>query len=197
MAWLWAVAALLLQGDTLPGAYPRPGTVNMIDNERALVWNISWLKQAYPLHRHPYDLVGVYYTNGDRTIVSTAGARRPVTTKAWEIAYQASGVTHIEEGASDEPLRAVFVEMKEAAPRNDPAPEDQLFQKSGKQLLDNPRTTVWEFVGTMPSGAHQHGRDAVVVSFTTGTPTATFVRRGTSHSDEGGPADRRYIFELK
>src|SRR5262245_39899678 len=104
---------VLLQQTPLPPAYPRPGTTKMLENERLIVWNISWLKQTYPLHRHPYDLIGVYYEPGDRMIVSTEGNRRPVSTKAGEIAFQRRGVTHIEEGASDPPLRAVFVEIKD------------------------------------------------------------------------------------
>jgi hypothetical protein len=154
------------------------------------------------LHRHPYDLVGVYYTSGDRTIVSTEGARRPVSTKAWEIAFQKKGVTHIEEGASDVPLRAVFAELKEDTPRNDaePATAESFPRGAGQQVLDNERVTVWEFVPALPpsSPPHRHRVDAVVVSFSAGMPSATFVKRGTSHQGEGAPgAERAYVYELK
>ncbi len=114
MRWI-AGFVFLLQAAALPPAYPRPGTSKLLENDRVQVWDISWLKQTYPLHRHRYDLIGVYYTDGDRMIVSQQGERRPVSTKAWETAFQAKDVTHIEEGASDAPLRAVFVEMKEPA----------------------------------------------------------------------------------
>src|SRR5947208_1253878 len=116
MRWIITVLALLGQTTPLPPAYPRPGTTKVFENNRVLVWDISWLKQQYPLHRHPYDLTGVYYTDGDRMIVSQQGERRPVHTAAWETAFQLKGVTHIEEGASDSPLRAVFAELKEPAP---------------------------------------------------------------------------------
>src|SRR5258705_12910466 len=102
----------LLQTPALPPAYPRPGATKMLENDRVVVWNIAWLKQQYPLHRHIYDLAGVYYAAGDRIIVSVDGTRRPVKTAAGDIAFQRSGVTHIEEGASDAPLRAVFFEFK-------------------------------------------------------------------------------------
>ena len=49
-------------------------------------------------------------------IISPEGAKRPVSTKAWDIAFQKADVTHIEEGTSEAPLRAVFVEMKQAGP---------------------------------------------------------------------------------
>jgi len=183
----------------LPPAYPRPGTTLMLENPRVLVWNISWLKQQYPLHRHPYDLVGVYYTSGDRSIVSVEGNRRPVSTKAWETAFQKSGVTHVEEGISDSPLRAVFVEMKEPSARegNAPAPSSGLAMVGGVQRLDNERATIWEFVPPA-SRSHRHLRDAVAVSFTGSTPAVSFITKDTVHdADAPGRPDRVYIFELK
>src|SRR5215213_3257058 len=112
-----AVLAVLLQNApaNLPPPYPRPGVDKILDNDLVQVWNISWLKgAAAPLHRHIYDLVGVYYEPGDRIIISPEGERRPVSTKAWGIAFQRTGLTHAEEGASEAPLRAVFVELKKA-----------------------------------------------------------------------------------
>src|SRR6266705_3470307 len=107
--------SIFIAAQSLPPAYPRPGAVKILDNDRVQVWNIAWLKgQPLPLHRHIYDLVGVYYEPGDRMIISPEGAKRPVTTKAGDIAFQRKGVTHVEEGTSEAPLRAVFVEMKQA-----------------------------------------------------------------------------------
>jgi len=39
-------------------------------------------------------------------IIAVDGSKRPVTTKAGDIAFQRKGITHIEEGTSDAPLRA-------------------------------------------------------------------------------------------
>ena len=96
---------------TIVGLFAAGETADTVTAEYALT------QQQYALHRHLYDLIGVYSTDGDRMIVSTDGTRRPVSTKAWDTAYQLRGVTHIEEGASDSPLDAVFVELKEDAPR--------------------------------------------------------------------------------
>lgn len=203
MRWIVVAVALLGQATSLPPAYPRPGTTKLLDNPRVQVWDISWLKQQYPLHRHRYDLIGVYYTDGDRVIVSTEGARRPVTTKAWETAFQLRGVTHIEEGASDAPLRAVFVEMKEDAPLGRTAAAGSVAPfpaGQGKQLRDNERAIAWEFAPppAPASALHRHLRDAVVVAFSGTTPHVTWVPQGTEHRSEVGPAaDRLYVFELK
>jgi len=200
MYWLFTALLSVFQAEApLPPAYPRPGTVNLIDNERVLVWDISWLKQTYPLHRHPYDLVGVYYTDGDRAIVNTQGNRRPVSTKAWETAFQARGVTHIEEGASEAPLKAVFVEIKADGPGGIAAGAStaSLAPSRATQRFDNERATVWEIVAPVDDTPHTHARDVVVASFSGGKASAQYVPGGRSHTDGDRRADRVYIFELK
>jgi hypothetical protein len=201
MRWLIASLVLLQQAATLPPAYPRPGTAKLFDNDRVVVWDISWLEQQYPLHRHIYDLTGVYYTDGDRVIVSEAGARRPVSTKAWDTAFQLKGVTHVEEGASDQPLRAVFVEFKEPAAlgvvdvQTTPAP---FPAGGGTPLRDDVRSLLWGLVPPPAPAMHRHLRDAVVIAFSGRTPRVSFVGRGTAHAEEGvAGADRLYVIELK
>jgi len=201
MRWLIVVLLGIVQTTALPPAYPRPGTTLMFENTRVLVWNIAWLKQQYPLHKHLYDLVGVYYMPGDRIIVSTDGGRRPVSTKAWETATQNQGVTHIEEGASDNPLRAVFIEMKEPAASGqlDTAATPAPFPTGGgTKVRDYERAIVWELTTPPPSATHRHQRDAVAVSFQGDTPRVAFIAKGTVHTEEmPGRSDRLYVFELK
>jgi len=204
MRWMSAgLLSLVVQAApaNLPPAYPRPGAAKILDNDRVQVWNIAWLKgQPSPLHRHVYDLVGVYYEPGDRMIISPEGTKRPVSTKAWDIAFQRTGVTHIEEGTSDEPLRAVFVEMKKPdAYGTDTTGSAPAFSgESGTQKLDNERVTVWEFTQTPAAKPHRHTHDAVVVATGGQAPKATWVKQGTVHSDEGtAGASRVYVFEIK
>jgi hypothetical protein len=200
-----AIFATLLQISSLPPAYPRVGTTKLLDNDRVQVWNIAWLKgQPSPLHRHVYDLVGVYYEPGDRMIISPEGNRRPVSTKAGDIAFQRKGVTHIEEGISDSPLRAVFIEMKNDGPTaRTAAPSDEAPSMSGigaKQLLDNDRVTVWAYsYGLGPDGPrHRHDRDTVVVWIQDRTPHAVWLPAGTVHAEEQtGVISEATIFELK
>ena len=138
------------------------------------VWNIAWLKgQPSPLHRHIYDLVGVYYEPGDRMIISPDGAKRPVSTKAWDISFQRKDVTHIEEGTSDAPLRSIFVEMKKQEPCGTAlaSKDAPAFSGAGAtQKLDNDRVTVWEYIGPIRSSRHTHLHDTVVVAIDTPSP---------------------------
>ena len=205
MRWIAAAAlAFVVQGApaNLPAAYPRPGSVRILDNDRVQVWNIAWLKdQPTPLHRHIYDLAGIYYEPGDRMIISPEGSRRPVSTKAWDPVFQAAGITHIEEGVSDSPLRAVFVEMKLPGPYGTDAGGNgapAFAGEGGAKKLDNERVTLWEFAARPPASSHRHTRDAVAVAIDGRNPRAVWVPRGTVHADDiAGPASRIYVFELK
>lgn len=186
-----------------PPAYPRPGAERMLENEDVIVWNIAWLEQAYPVHRHRYDHVGVYYESGNRIIVSTEGERRPVTTEAWNISFQRRGVTHSEEGASAEPLRAVFIQMKREPRRApDTGGDVTAFPVGGPaERLDNDRVRVWEYGPGSASdpGRHRHVHDAVVVSFdSSNDPMVRWVARGTVHeSDVREGAARTLVFEIE
>jgi len=186
------VPSAALQTPSLPPPFPRDGAARLLENDRVMVWDVAWLRQAYPVHRHVYDYAGVYYTSGDRIIVSESGARSPAATAAWDTFFFRRGVTHSEEGASDAPLRAVFVEFKESTPLG---PAD-MPSTLGKKLRESERVVISELVPA-PS-LHSHARDAVVVSFINMKPRVTFVPRGTTHNDEQtAGADRAYIFELK
>jgi hypothetical protein len=201
MRWILTAALALLQTTSYPPAYPRPGATKMLENDRVVVWNISWLKQQYPVHRHRYALAGVYYSAGDRMIISLEGNRRPVSTKAGDTAFQEAGVTHIEEGTSDEPLRAVFFEMKEPAASGvvDTRTTPPAFPTGGAtQFIDNERVTGWVYETSTSGGPiHRHARDAVVIWLDGPTPHVAWVPHGTVHSDEASGRAKAWIYEVK
>jgi hypothetical protein len=125
-----------------------------------------------------------------------------VTTKAGDIVWQLKGITHTEEGTSDEPLRAVMIELKSDAPSADmplgadPAP---IFPRDGAtRLLDNARVTVWDYSpGQAARQPHRHAHDAVVVWLDGQSPHALYTPRGAVHVEPIGVAPRATIFELK
>jgi hypothetical protein len=202
MRVLLVFLALVALQQELPPPFPRAGTTLMLENERVRVWNIAWLKQAYPQHRHPYDMTGVYYTTGDRIIISPEGERRESHTEAWNITFQRTGLTHAEEGASDEPLRSVFIEMKQPPGGSaTAAPGEAAFPAGGAtQRLDNDRVAVWELgAAVTPRSAHRHVREAVVVWFdAAGAPLARYVERGAVDDADAPPgAARTFVFEIK
>jgi hypothetical protein len=193
---------LFVQAQSYPLPFDRPGTTKLMTNDRVDVWDITWLKQAYPTHRHIYDFAGVYYTSGDRIIVSEKGVRSPTSSIAWDTFFLRRGITHSEEGASDQPLRGVFVEFKEpqALGAVDTRTSPPAFPGiSGKEVRDSERVTIFELTPAQSSSApHLHARDAVIVTFTKLKPRVRFVERGTVHNDEQiAGADRVFAFEVK
>jgi hypothetical protein len=192
-------AVLAGQAAELPPPFPRPGTTKLLENDAVAVWNVSWLKQKYPLHTHRYDLVGISYAEGDRIITQGDAPGRLVHTDAWVFQTNRAGVTHVEEGASDPPMRGVLIEVKAATPRETrPDPADGLRQVAGAPAWENNRAAGWLVMGGTSAPPHRHVGDAVELIFEDASPKATFVPAGTVHA---GPAPaagaRAYIFEIK
>jgi hypothetical protein len=203
MGWLnglLLVLAVTAQATQLPPPFPRPGTTRLLENDVVAVWNVSWLKQQYPLHTHRYDLIGVSYAEGDRIITQGNGPGRQVNTKAWVFQTNRANVTHVEEGASDPPMRAVLIEVKPPAPRAAAAePTDGLRQVAGTPAWENNRAAAWVVMAGASGPMHRHVGDAVELIFDgSTTPKAIFVPAGTVHSGPTpGDGERAYIFEIK
>jgi hypothetical protein len=187
---------------TYPPPYPRPGTKALIDNERAQIWDVSWPKTATApgIHRHLYDMTGLYYWPGDRRITQADGATRNMTTKAGQIQWQLKGITHMEEGLSDDPLRAVMIELKGDGPSGKQVKPDGVppFTGASMPLLDNERVIVWDYPGTAAPVRHAHIMDTVVVWTDGRAGHAMFLPAGTVHASEPISAGAKAtIFELK
>ena len=190
------------QSAELPPPYPRPGTTALLDNDVVAVWDVSWLKQKYPLHTHRYDLVGMSYAEGDRIITQGDRPGRLVHALAWEFQRNVANNTHVEEGASDPPMRAVQIELKNPAPRGAAGDgPDGLRQVAGAPVVDQSRVAVWLVIGGTTGPKHRHTGDAVEMVFDASTPPkpkVTFVRAGTVHDGPTPPeGGRAYIFEIK
>ena len=203
MGWLNVLlltAVVLSQTAELPPPFPRPGTTSLLENDAVAVWNVSWLKQQYPLHTHRHDLVGVSYSEGDRIITQGNGPGRLVNTKAWVFQTNRANVTHVEEGASEPPMRAVLIEVKSPAPA--PASTespDGLRQVAGAPVWENNRAAAWVVMPASSVRTHRHVGNAVELIFDgSTTPKAAFVPAGTIHDGPTPPdGGRAYIFEIK
>jgi len=198
---LLLVGVIAAQAAQLPPPFPRPGTTQLLENDAVAVWNVSWLKQKYPLHTHRYDLVGISYVEGDRIITQGDAPGRLVNTKPWVFQTNRANVTHVEEGASDPPMRAVLIEVKAAAPRPTVTePADGLRQVAGAPAWDtNNRAAAWLVMPGSAVPRHRHVGDAVELIFDGSTaPKAAFVPAGTVHDAPTPPVGgRAYIFEIK
>jgi hypothetical protein len=146
--------------------------------------------------------VGISYAEGDRIITQGNAPGQLVNTKTWVFQTNRANVTHVEEGASDPPMRAVQIELKNAAPRGAAGEgADGLRQVAGAPAFENNRAAAWIVAGGTSAPKHRHLGDAVEMVFDASTPPipkVTFVPAGTVHTGPApGEGARAYIFEIK
>ena len=61
-----------------PHAFPRAGVTKLVDNERINVWEVNWITGVkQPIHRHRYDMAGVYLRYGPITVTRPDGTANP------------------------------------------------------------------------------------------------------------------------
>lgn len=171
---VWLVA--LVPAQEYPPAFPRANATKLLDTDRITVWDIVWPKgQPSPLHRHVYDQVGTYYQAGGRIITTVDGTKRSATTAVGALSTTRRGTTHVEEGATDPPLRAVFIELKRddaSGLRRTSGDIPSAFPREGaKPLLDDERVTVWDYswIAGRREAMSQFDRDTIWVWLAPGT----------------------------
>lgn len=210
--------ASMVAQSPLPPPFPRTNATKLLETEKIAVWDIVWPKgQPTAMHRHPHDQVGTYYIRGGRLITQPDGTKREGMTEVGNLSTTRKGTTHIEEGATDPPLRAVFIELLQDTGPASPAADSSTLPRSGlKQLLDDDRVTVWDGVWKSgPDALKYHAsRDTVIVFLDAGklrtagkdSPALADVKAGTmrylAHDSaesleiiEGAP--RTMFFQLK
>ncbi len=144
------LTAATLAAQSYPPAFPRPNATKLIENEQIVVWRMVWPKgQPTQMHRHVHDQVGTYYAAGGRVITNLDGSKRDAMTPVGNLSTTKKGTTHIEEGTTDPPLRAVFVELLHdgpAGPLDTSSSVPPLFPREGTaKPLDDERVTVWDY----------------------------------------------------
>ena len=214
-----ALPLAFAQPAELPPPFPRKNATKLLENDRLNVWDIVWPNgEPTGLHRHIYDQVGTYYARGGRTITTPDGEARRNMTEVGALSTTRMGTTHIEEGNTDPPLRAVFIELKHTEPSGLPAasvPASTLPSAAAKQVLDDERVTAWDVTWSAQSGVTVTAtRETVIVwlaegsarSTRDGTSTTLPVKAGTMRHLERGSTEsiamvagspRAIVFQLK
>jgi len=215
---------LAAQADEYPHAFPRKGVTQILDNVRVTVWEVNWHHgDRQPVHRHKYDMAGVYLRYGPITVTAldgtaNKGAEFPVPRPY----FQPKGITHREEAESPgAPERlAIMVDLKESATDmmyiDDPEPS--AYPREGaKNVLENARVRMWDYTHAPngPAVKRVYRNDAVEVVVTGGTVKVTgpdgkadtrtlapkqarYINRGTIVTEQGVSGTPRVIaIELK
>lgn len=160
-------------GQSYPPAFPRQNATKLVETDRIVVWDIVWPKgQPSPLHRHVYDQVGTYYQTGGRAITPISGPTSKSTTPVGNISTTRKGTTHVEEGTTEPPLRAIFIELKSDTPSTQGTDQTSLAPRAGaKQVHTEDRVTAWDYTwspGVTPVKS-RYERETVIVWLTPGS----------------------------
>ncbi len=200
IAGLIAALTLLMVQD-YPHAFPRAGVTQLLDNERVTMWEVNWkngVKQ--PIHRHRYDMAGVYLRYGRITVTTPEG--KATTGAPFDVPrpyFQPKGITHKEEavGEPNDPERlAIMVDLKDATVALfHPTPGLPAFPRAGAtNVLDNPRVRMWDYTwrtGT-PTPKHVHDTDTIEV-FVTGGSIKTTTNDGKVETRTVAFKDARFV----
>src|SRR5262245_1175737 len=66
--------AAALPAQDYPHAFPREGVRKLFDNERITIWEVNWkINVPQPIHRHRYDMAGVYLRFGKIAVTTPDG----------------------------------------------------------------------------------------------------------------------------
>jgi hypothetical protein len=198
-----AAQSLAPASQQLPPPFPRTNATQLFENDRIRVWDIVWPNgQPTAMHRHVYDQVGTYYEKGGRKITTPDGQARTNVTEIGNLSTTKKGTTHIEEGNTDPPLRAVFIELKRDGPSGlaaDAGGTAAFPHDGAKQVQDDERVTVWDATwASGPQGLrYSAARETVIVWLGDGTlrvvpksgaATTMAVKAGTMrHLERGAP----------
>jgi hypothetical protein len=96
----------------LPLAFPRPGSVKVLENPRVIVWRYSWSKgRPTPMHFHDKDVVVAYRYDGTLQSTTPDGAVTVNPYRQGEIRFNKADRTH-SELLTTARQSAVIVELK-------------------------------------------------------------------------------------
>jgi hypothetical protein len=196
----------MLGDESYPHAFPRTGTARLFDNDRVTVWEVNWLKNVMqPVHRHRYDMAGVYLRFGQITVT---GPNDPVPTDpkpgpVFEIPrpyYQPKGITHREVafGGPNDPERlAIMCDLKDFAPPPIEVKSGMrtAYPREGaKDVLDNARVIEWDYTWKthVPVPLHVHDKDSVEI-FVEGGTIRTRIDDGREETKTVTFKDARFV----
>ena len=196
-----SLASTLMAQADYPHAFPRKGVTQILDNDRVSVWEVNWHHgDTQPVHRHKYDMAGVYLRYGPITVTDldgkeNKGAEFPVPRPY----FQPKGITHREEAVTPgAPERlAVMIDLKDSVTDmmviDDPEPS--AYPRDGaSNVLDNRRVRMWDYTFTAgaPAVKRVYRSDVVEVVVTEGVVKVTGFD-GKAETRTLAPKQARYI----
>ena len=159
------IAALLF----LPLLASAQGNKPIIDNDRVIVWDVTWEKnQPGFAAAGDHDNVTVYLSGGDFKIKAADGTSRTVKHKTGDAVFRFKGVRRSEMWTgSGTPPRTTEIALKDSdkRPAVNTSGNPLAFPRPGTaNVIDNDRVFVWDsrWQPGVPTAMHFHDKDVVV-----------------------------------
>jgi hypothetical protein len=173
-------------------SFPRDGAKKAFENELMTVWDVTWEKgRPTPMQEHRFDQVAVNLTDGAVKVTRPDKTWSIDQARLGSVRFEPKGTVAAEEGVSDQPRRALVVEiksyagavvdakvtegLKEAKAKGIPG---QFPREGAIKLFENERLTVWD--NRWPPGVegplHAHYRTVVGLFVEAGELGPTAVR---------------------
>jgi hypothetical protein len=113
VVWLKNVKPKTIANPTkYPTAWPRPGAVKTLENDRVIAWHYSWIEgRPAPMHFHIHQQVVAERYDGAIRTITPDGKSSLGPTKAGEIRFTEPNRLHSEEWGSGK-VSAVVLELK-------------------------------------------------------------------------------------
>jgi hypothetical protein len=93
-------------------AFPRPGSKKILENDRVIVWDYTWVPDvATPMHFHDKDVVVMFLEDGDLKSTTADGQATVNEYKPGTVRYNLGGRTHTETLIRGK-QRAIITELK-------------------------------------------------------------------------------------
>ncbi|MBZ5558932.1 MAG: hypothetical protein LAO77_16795 [Acidobacteriia bacterium] len=195
-------AATVLAAQDYPHAFPRKGVTQLFDNPRVTVWEVNWINGVkQPIHRHRYDMAGVYLRYGVITVTTPDG--NATTGQPFDVPrpyFQPKGVTHREEatGTPGDPERlAIMVDLKDnfVPPLTVNGADPKAFPRDrATNVLENARVRMWDYTWKpgAPTARHTHDTDTIEV-FVTGGRIRTRTADGKEETHDVAFKNARWV----
>lgn len=117
-----------------PAPYPREGAVKVLENDRVVVWDVTWEKgRRTPIHQHRRNVVSVTLVPGTvKSILPDGTVRTGEPESTGDVLYGGEGLIHQKEHRLD------------ALPRPEGVAPGWPRQ-GARQILDNESVVVWDY----------------------------------------------------
>jgi len=165
--------------------FPRDGAKKVQETDGFVIWDVTWGNgKSTGVHELELDQVSVTLTEGAVKVSRPDGTWSIEQRRFGSVHFELKGTVVAEEGASDEPSRAMVFQLKESVPPKRPITEGvpgQFPRLGAVKLFETDRITVWDYswkVGVVGT-RHLHYNQSAAV----------FLEGGTIRSySEGVPA---------